>query len=833
VSIAAENGTPFHSIGFLQHRSGDLIKGRYEVLSRLGGGNFGSVYRVRDTAVGVELACKEMHVLNNPATAADERAAALELFKREALNLATVRHPHIPAAYFEQENGTWNVCPLCGFDYDNADLCPLHGAQLLPVEERFYLMMDFIDGPTLEELAENESRDTGRPLDETPVLEWTAQIASALRALHRVGIVHRDIKPENIKIRSEDNVAILLDFGLTRKSEEAGSYGTVRQSGTGRLGTPGYAPPNLQELARPEPRSDIYALGMTVYRLLTGRDPQDQGTLQEMRAQTPRFFNQSLSPATEQIVLRATRADANERYSSIDDLLGDLHEIVAPTGRTHVAPFTFADGTRARSPLDLARLVEGRREEAANYLFNGLLGQWLVSGGFAPPAHAAEEAIKRFPNHPQRALEHLRRALYPANAIKYLPEIEIEPDKLEFGNVPSGASQWLELRIRNTGRGFAWGRLSSETESSTLSATANPLAGLNFPAEWDGDELTIEIELDTGRVANGEYFGYLVVTLEGVREVQRVPVHYSVQALSLRVEPKELNFGTLLVGEVSELPLRIVQAESSAGRPRGTIYVNSDAGPVTAPERFEGDEPFNVMVDGSRLEAIARPYHGNLQIDTNGGRLRVPLRFTLSLPLNRLLGLVAGYVFCGVGGAAFARVTYGLVNPVYLSRWLTQGGTLSPPEVLGYGTPIALGALIGVAYEILRVSREEERPLAHPAQRWWQNPVIQGVFLSGVLGAVLCWPLLWIGHWAFWGFGDWLLRPLSIPPGGLSRWLGMDASNNAPVVWALAGGVAGLVAGVARVLRIRGHEWARYGAWLVYALLFLMVFINAMVSVGL
>lgn len=345
-------------IGFLQHRAGDLIKGRYEVLSHLGGGNFGSVYRVRDTAVGVDLACKEMHVLDNPSTVGNERTSALELFKREAQNLATVRHPHIPSAYFEQEDGDWRICPRCGLDFPEATLCPAHGATLLPVAQRFYLMMDFIDGATLEELAETEMRMQGRPLDESVCLEWIEQISTALRALHRVGIVHRDVKPDNIKIRTTDNAAVLLDFGLTRKSEEAGGYGTARLSGTGRLGTPGYAPPNLMEAERPEPRSDIYALGMTLARLLTGRNPQEPGELEELQALRPRELNMAISPAVEQLIARATQSDATQRYAEIDDLLADLHDITRPAGRVVVAPFSFSDGARARSPLDLARLLE-------------------------------------------------------------------------------------------------------------------------------------------------------------------------------------------------------------------------------------------------------------------------------------------------------------------------------------------------------------------------------------------------------------------------------------------------------------------------------------------
>jgi serine/threonine protein kinase len=122
-----------------------------------------------------------------------------------------------------------------------AKFARFHGAELLLVEQRYYLMMDFIDGATLEALAVEYSKQRGRPLPEADCIEWIAQVASAVRSLHRLGVVHRDIKPDNITIRAEDNAALLLDFGLTKKVEEAGAYGTTRQSGTGRFGTPATA----------------------------------------------------------------------------------------------------------------------------------------------------------------------------------------------------------------------------------------------------------------------------------------------------------------------------------------------------------------------------------------------------------------------------------------------------------------------------------------------------------------------------------------------------------------------------------------------------------------
>jgi serine/threonine protein kinase len=149
----------------LRHDIGEVIKERYTIRQVLGAGAFGTVYRVEETigARIVTLACKEMHVLSDPATTVDEREEALRMFQEEAYLLQTLRNVHIPAAYFESTKGVWLACPICGRTFKGARVCPDHGAQLQVVKERFYLIMDFIEGPDLEELL---LQNGGRPLEE-------------------------------------------------------------------------------------------------------------------------------------------------------------------------------------------------------------------------------------------------------------------------------------------------------------------------------------------------------------------------------------------------------------------------------------------------------------------------------------------------------------------------------------------------------------------------------------------------------------------------------------------------------------------------------------------
>lgn len=810
-------------MGFLRHRAGDRIKNRYEVLDHLGGGNFGSVYRVRDAAVGNVLACKEMHVLNDPSTSGDERAAAVDLFKREALNLATLRHPNIPAAYFDQEEGDWHVCPLCGLDFEDAAFCPVHGAPLLSVHERYYLMMDFIDGQTLEEMALEQARINGQPLAQGQCIEWTAQIGSALRSLHMVGIVHRDVKPDNIKIRTQDNAAVLLDFGLTKKAEEAGGYGTLRLTGTGRFGTPGYAPSSVEEQEHPEARSDIYALGMTLYRLLSNRDPQEQHQLEELLAHPATYFNKGLSPELDRIIAQAIAADKSKRYQTIDDMLADLSELREgqPNVR-HAPPFIYSNGARARSLGDLARLVEALPEESVFYLFNGMFTHWLRQNGFMAPARTAEHVVNKFADKAARALEIFRRSLSPAATPGLLPRLAVEPATLSFGSIESGAVAARKLRIRNSGRGLAWGRIEVAEETAGSGAADDTklevaLPGLAFPYEFEGNDIEVEFKLDTSQVSIGAYAG--VVLLETDGGAVRVPVDYTVQPLELRVEPPELNFGSVLAGRRATQSIRVLRtnehksAGAPRGRPRGTLYAGESMGGLVVPERFTGEEPIEITVDGAMPDAIAKSYEGLLQLDTNGGRLRVPVRYAFVLPPERwvslILGTMALFAICSV----CFRLLYYAVNPEYGRQWLWQpGGATAAFQFKSLG-PIAVGSIVGLLVALRIPVRTQDKAM------WGQIIPVAGV----LLGAGASWGLVWLLHWTAWALGDWLLRATlgDAPP---RAWL------MPPVLWGLAGAAVGGLWGVARAFSAIGKFWMRYLVWAVFFFVFLGLLINAMLA---
>jgi formylglycine-generating enzyme required for sulfatase activity len=207
---------------------GSVLNQRYRVVSLLGEGGFGAVYRVWDLNLERPLALKE-----NLATSIE----AQRQFKREAQILFDLSHPNLPRVI---------------------DL-------FVVADQGQYLVMEFVEGQDLEEMLEQR----GKPLPLEKALEWTGQICDALDYLHRQQppIIHRDIKPANIRI-TRSSTAMLVDFGIA-KLYDADSKTTQGAQAV----TPGYSPLEQYGRGHTDARSDVYALGATLYTLLTNQLP--------------------------------------------------------------------------------------------------------------------------------------------------------------------------------------------------------------------------------------------------------------------------------------------------------------------------------------------------------------------------------------------------------------------------------------------------------------------------------------------------------------------------------------------------------------------------------
>jgi Tol biopolymer transport system component len=211
------------------------LKQRYLILGQAGRGGFGAVYKASDTELGRLVAVKEMSQSN---LGAQELTSASESFRHEAMLLAGLTHPNLPRIY-EQFTDTG----------------------------RSYLVMDFIEGETLDEYL-NRSGSKGLPLEK--VFDIALQLCSVLDYLHnrQPPIIFRDLKPANVMITASGH-AYLIDFGIARHFKPGQSKDTTA------LGSSGYAAPEQYGKSQTTPRADIYSLGVTLHQLLTGDDPAD------------------------------------------------------------------------------------------------------------------------------------------------------------------------------------------------------------------------------------------------------------------------------------------------------------------------------------------------------------------------------------------------------------------------------------------------------------------------------------------------------------------------------------------------------------------------------
>lgn len=292
---------------------GTVLLKRYLIEGFVGGGGFGYIYEVRDLALGHRRAIKEAFCFD---------AHAQHQFRLEAEFLLNVRHPHLVRGYavFEDAN-------------------------------RLYLVMDLVDGPTLEDVAIECVRRTGHALREAQVLEWIIPICEAAHALHSqpVPIIHRDIKPANIKLSAHGPV--LIDLGLAKLYAEGSQ--TIRAA---LAFTPGYAPPEQYSASgSTDQRTDTYGLGASLYYLLTGYQPLEApARLSAQAMPPPSLLNPALSAQSEAIVLKSLELDPAQRYQDAQTLAQDLGAVLAAL-RTAPAFAVSMPGTRGTTATTVAR----------------------------------------------------------------------------------------------------------------------------------------------------------------------------------------------------------------------------------------------------------------------------------------------------------------------------------------------------------------------------------------------------------------------------------------------------------------------------------------------
>jgi serine/threonine-protein kinase len=268
-----------------QLNSGDALD-HYRIDAPVARGGMSTLYRATDLKNGRQVALKVPH----PEMEAEP--ILLERFKREEEIGQLLDHPGVVKTYDGEERS------------------------------RVYMVIEWVNGRLLRSILNDEKK---LPIERAVTI--VLRICDALDYMHKHGIVHRDLKPENVMVDENDNIK-LIDFGIAMK-EDARRLTFVNLSAT--LGTPDYISPEQVKGQRGDQRSDVYALGILLYEMLTGRvpfiGPNPLAAMNErllIDPPAPRELNEEISPELEEILYRALERDPLHRYATAHEMMWDL-----------------------------------------------------------------------------------------------------------------------------------------------------------------------------------------------------------------------------------------------------------------------------------------------------------------------------------------------------------------------------------------------------------------------------------------------------------------------------------------------------------------------------
>ena len=282
-----------------------VIDGRYRLIERVGSGGMAEVWAAEDLQLGRKVALKLLH------RRFSEDPEFVERFKREASSAASLQHPNVVSTY---DRGQW--------------------------DGTYYIAMEFLEGRSLKQLVREEG-----PLEPLRAIDLTIQILRAARFAHQRGVVHRDIKPHNVIVDAEGRAKV-TDFGIARA-------GASDMTETGSImGTAQYLSPEQAQGHAVSPESDLYAIGIVLHEMLTGRVPFDGDSAVTIALKQiseapvpPSAWNPAVPPELDAIVLHALEKSPAARFSTADEFIAALEGAADRIARGEaVAPGTVAFG---------------------------------------------------------------------------------------------------------------------------------------------------------------------------------------------------------------------------------------------------------------------------------------------------------------------------------------------------------------------------------------------------------------------------------------------------------------------------------------------------------
>ncbi|MGE0126757.1 MAG: protein kinase [Blastocatellales bacterium] len=330
----------------------------YRVINKLGEGGMGEVYLAEDTRLDRRVALK---LLPEKFTRDEDR---VRRFVQEAKAASALNHPNIITIY-----------------------------EIGQTDNKHYIATEFIEGETLRD------KLSRGPLSANETLDVAIQVASALAAAHKAGVIHRDIKPENVMAR-EDGIVKVLDFGLAKLTErrsgavssEAPTIARVNTDPGMVMGTIGYMAPEQARGREVDVRTDVFSLGVILYEMLTGRAPFAGETPSDViaalleREPAPIARLAPDAPADlRHIVNKALRKDREERYESVKSMLADLkalkQELEFAAGLERSSSPELTSASRRASSVAASILPEAEESDGldlAHVLFCDIVGYSLL-----------------------------------------------------------------------------------------------------------------------------------------------------------------------------------------------------------------------------------------------------------------------------------------------------------------------------------------------------------------------------------------------------------------------------------------------------------------------
>jgi WD40 repeat protein len=518
--------------------AGGARLGPYGIVSALGAGGMGEVYKARDERLDRDVAVKVL-----PAHLAED-VVALARFEREAKAVAALSHPNILGIFDVGREGS-----------------------------TAYVVTELLEGETLRE------RLAAGPLPPRKAADYAAQIARGLAAAHEKGIIHRDLKPENVFVTGDGRVKI-LDFGLAKQEQRPADLGPTntptRMATTDPgvvLGTVAYMAP---EQVRGQPldhRADLFAFGVTLYEMLTGRRAFERETAAEtmtaiLKEEPPELtvLNPKIPQGVVRIVQHCLEKRPEERFQSARDLAFDLEAIAAgattgtqaaamPERRRHrrvaVAAMAFVVVCCVAGAYLVGRLVE-RRAVAPLPTFRQLTfqPQKITGAAFAPDGETIVFSAARETSAPELFI---LRPEYP----------EPTPLGLQRTHVLAVSSKG-ELAVLTNVEGSAWRSFSGTLARVPLGGTGpRPVLGDVSSADWspDGTELAVivsgsrdRLEYPIGKVLyeSSGGLGWVRVSPRGDRvALTEHPSHFDDRGFVITVDRSGKR--TVLAGEYGSL----------------------------------------------------------------------------------------------------------------------------------------------------------------------------------------------------------------------------------------------------------------------------------------